>query len=85
MKIELKLSTDEEALETLRHLDELKAQSMRLQKIVVEHLVAHHGGLRAAARALGTAPGNLVNLRSGCRRASLELLSRYLKTTESQK
>lgn len=78
----LTIRTESEVLETLRHLDEIKQQSARFQSVVIEYLIHKHGGLNKAARACGTAPGNFVNLRKGRRKASLELLARYLKTVD---
>lgn len=47
-----------------------------LQAEVVRHLIEKHGGVRAAARAIGVSPGNFANMKSLKVQASCELLLR---------
>lgn len=79
----LTIRTTDQVLETLRHLDEIKQQSIRFQQVLIEYLIHKHGGLRKAALACNESPSNFVNLRKGRRKASLELLAKYLKASDA--
>ena len=70
-----------DAMKTMQWLCEQRDQ---LQRVIIEWLVYRYGGMRKAAAAMDIQPSNFCNLRSGKRKASIELLGRMIAKVQDQ-